>query len=391
MTKKVFLVVILSVFFGVIFVLFGCQNKRNKMVESSCDKFKTVIIPGTRDINIQNDGVICDLDFIILEEKEKSYFGHVSKLRVHQERIFVLDSRHAKAVFIYTIEGKHIATVGDQKGRGPHEFVNVSNFEIDYVNDQLLVIDDFGYKFMIYDLDGNFLKRVDSDIVPGYAALLPNGYIVHAKASHQYRISGQSDNYIFITDDNKSIVKEGFDYDDNENMNILVLDILRAHYDGTINFAPKFRDTIYTVSADLITPKYAIEYGNTQIISKNRIDELGSAFDLFKLMDAGLMCFMGTHVESKDILYLALGYWDNAIYVFYNKKTNNTIAISHSANITKYEYEILKILCSDDDGYLYGAFNFANIEELVKIFPDLEKMDTTKDYNPIIFKYKVNI
>ena len=158
--------------------------------------------------------------------------------------------------------------------------------------------------------------------------------------------------------------------------------------DGGFNFAPKFRDTIYSVSFEAITPKYAIDYGNNKKIPKKTIDALGDSRDLFKLLNGGSTCFMGDHVESKDFLYLLLGDYDNSINVFYNKQTNNSIALSHKAEIDEYEYELYTILCSDGE-YLYGAFNYADIDELSKLFPKLQKLAAEDDTNPILFRYKV--
>jgi hypothetical protein len=332
------------------------------------------------------------LDYIIPEAKENSYFGNVLKLRVYKDRIYVFDRLYAKALFIYTTEGKHVATVGDKKGHGPLEFICIENFEIDYVNNQLLTIDGFGCKFMIYDLDGNFVKRIDSNFPLSNAVLLPNGYILHAKPAFSYRTPPLKNNYqIILADDKNRIIKQAFEYDDHKKMNIQIFDIISAQPDGGFNFAPKFRDTIYSVSSESIIPKYAIDFGNNRKIPKSKIDELGNLDDLFDLFDAGNTCFLGKHIESDNFLHLALGSHENQIYVFYNKQTSNTISLMARAEITEYEYELYRILCSDSEGYFYGAFNFADIDELINLFPGIKKPDAAEDMNPVLFRYKVKI
>ncbi len=382
MKEMRFLIAILAIVFN------GCGNGKKQMVDKN-DGVKTILIPEV--VEVKDVDIIRDLNYVILEAKENSFFGHVSKMRVYQDRIYILDDRHAKSLLIYTIEGKHIATVGGKKGRGPREFVSVTNFEIDYVNNQLVVMDNFGRKFMIYDLDGNFVKQINSDIPVFDAALLPNGYIVHAKPTWEYKIPGQSNCQIIIANENKQVVKEGFEYDDNENLNIHIYDIITSQLDGGLNFAPKFRDTIYSISFESILPKYAINFGNNRKISKNTIDNFGSAFELYDLLKNGNTCFMGNHVESKDFLYLLLGRHHNSIFVFYDKQTNNTIAIANKAKVDEYEFELYTVLCSDSEGYFYGVFNFADMDEIIKLFPEIEKLDTVEDMNPILFRYKVKI
>ena len=365
----------------------GCRNVKNQKIEKN-DNIKTVIIPKV--VDAEDVDIISDLDYIVLEAKENSYFGNVTKMRVYQNKIYILDEMHANALFIYTIEGKHIATIGDKKGRGPLEFESVKNFEIDYANNQLAVIDNFGYKIMIYDLEGKFIKRINSEMTVLNTVLLPNGNILHAKPTGDYNAPLTSNCQIIITGENNQIIKEAFEYDDNKNLNIHIPEIITAQFDGGFNFAPKFRDTIYHVSSESITPKYAINYGDNRKIPKSTINTLSDIRDLYKLIKNGNTCFLGTHVESKDFLYLSLGF-PYPIYVFYNKDIDKTIAISTKANITEYKFELYQIGCSDADGYFYGAFNFADIDEVSKLFPELKKIDTKEEPNPILFRYKVKL
>jgi len=367
--------------------LTGCASNQKNGVNTG---IKTVVIPKMGDAKIID--IISDLDYIILEERENSYFGHVSKLRVHQNKIYILDNTYANALFIFTIDGKHIATIGDQKGSGPFDFVKFSNFEIDYLNNQILTMDNFGWKFMIYDLEGNFVKRVNSDISISDAVLLPDDYILHAKSTCLNGFN-KDNKQIIIVDKNKKIVSERFEYDDNKNLCIGITNgFIVSQFDGTFNFAPKYRDTIYTVSFNTITPKYAIDFGNNRKISKRTIDHLGSVDELEKLLEFGSTCFMGGHVESEDFLYLTLGYLNNRKYVVYNKQTNRAITLSCDAEKWEYIYELSKILCSDSDGYFYGAFNVAiDLNRFFNSLPGSPKINTIEERNPILFKYKIKM
>jgi hypothetical protein len=368
-----------------LFFCFSCHNTSKQYIENQDNShIKTILIPEVQAAETIN--IIDQLESIILEEKENSYFGYVTKLRVFQDKIYVFDGRYAKSVFIYTLDGKHIATIGNQRGNGPLDFVSVSNFEIDYVNKKLIVMDNFGQKFMIYGLDGNFIERVGSKISITDAVLLPNNNFIHAKARYSYRISGQSNNCIFVTDKNNNMIKEGFAHDDNKNLKIHSYGIINALPNGEINFAPMFRDTIYRLSFDSISPKYAIDYGKNKKILKSQIDKLQSPNELFQLIEDGGMCFIGDNVESEDFLYLFIGYWMNPVSVFYNKRNNNTIAVSHKNDIY---FDLYSVLCSDNEGYFFGAFNNNEIDELISLFPNLKELEDKTDLNPILFKYKI--
>ncbi|MDR2569285.1 MAG: 6-bladed beta-propeller [Oscillospiraceae bacterium] len=374
-------------FFFFLFIICSCKNDKWLKHEDT-GGLRTITIPSL--LNANDVDIIDDLDYIILEEKENSYYGHSSKVRVFRNRIYIADLMFAQSLFIYSKEGKHISTIGTNKGRGPLEFLSLTNFEIDYENNQLLVLDNRGSKFMVYDLDGKFIKRIDSEIPVTTAALLPNGYIIHAKSSFEYKVSGQSNSCIFITDDNKKVIKEGFEYDDNKNLAIRNSNWFNSRLDGGISFAPKFRDTIYRTYFDSIVPKYAIDYGRNKALSQKQIQKLTSSSELNELTKAGNLCFFGNHVENDGHLYLKLES-QNPVFVFYNKKTSNTVAFNQKVIIGDPWREMYSLLCSDEEGYFYGAFNLTKLDQIIELFPELEKIDKSRDLNPILFRYKVKI
>ncbi len=374
----------------VIVLLAGCVS--DQLMVGSGNNITTVVTP--KPVNAKDIDIIKDLDCIILEAKENAFFGYVSKLRIYRDKIYVLDDRHANALFIYTMEGKHVATIGDKVGRGPQEFVQLSNFEIDYANHQILTMDNFGHKFMIYDLEGNFIKQVNSDIMVSQAALLPNGNIFHAIAPYLTHIDNEN-RRIIVVDENKKIVHKKFEYKINKNLRFSNDDIIRSQLDGSFNFAPLFRDTIYAiVSSDeslQIIPKYAIDFGDNRHISQKMLNRLRSTDELKELAREGFTCFFGDHVETEDFLYLRTGFLPKQ-YVFFNKHTNSTIAIYTETRMGQYEHELYNIFCSDDDGYFYGALNLSrNLSDFFKLLPVKPEIDLSEEINPILFRYKVKI
>ena len=364
------------------------------ILSDSFEDLVSIVVP--EPINAIDAKIIDDLAYIVLEEKENSFFGHVAKMRVYKDRIYILDAYFANSLFIYTIDGKHIATIGNNKGGGPLDFVKIVNFEIDYVNDLILTVDNFGRKFMIYDIEGKFVKRIDIRLPIFNAALLHDGHILHARAAWEYRRDFRNIHQVFITDESGQVIKEKFENAGNRNLKIHVTDIIRSHIDGSFTFAPEFKDTIFCVSFESIRPKYAIDYGKNRKLSNNTLRNLNDHTELFNQIYNGFMCFMGIHVENSDFLFFVLGESDNQIFVFFNKLTHKTISISHKTNrlaggyVTRnYIPDLYTVLCSDSDGYFYGAFSNVGVEDLLELFPELIKLEQTRDLNPIIFRYKV--
>ena len=67
------------------------------------------------------------------------------------DRIFIFDSYKANALFVFDKKGKYITQIGSP-GMGPGEFAYLAGFDIDIINNNIIIYD-FKRKFMYYDLD----------------------------------------------------------------------------------------------------------------------------------------------------------------------------------------------------------------------------------------------
>lgn len=83
--------------------------------------------------------------------------GHVSKVMIFEKILFIHDSHYAKKIFAFNLEkeGEFMFSIGT-KGKGPEEFLRVSDFSIDSLDRQLIVIDAIQRKISYFDLTGEF-------------------------------------------------------------------------------------------------------------------------------------------------------------------------------------------------------------------------------------------
>lgn len=83
--------------------------------------------------------------------------GNISKAMIFRNILFILDSHYAKKIFAYDLEreGMFMFSIG-AKGKGPGEFLQVTDFTIDSLNQQLLIIDSIQRRLSYFDLNGNF-------------------------------------------------------------------------------------------------------------------------------------------------------------------------------------------------------------------------------------------
>ena len=135
--------------------------------------------------------------------------GRVDKIKIFKNILFVLDMNYAKMLFAYDLKqnGKFIFSIGN-KGKGPGEFLKLSDFTIDSINNQLLVTDIQLRKISYFDLNGNFQKENLLKFSP---------IKIHSHKDYLFFINNaqkEKDMGIKITDKNLKVLKEYFSYKD---------------------------------------------------------------------------------------------------------------------------------------------------------------------------------
>ena len=142
-----------------VFVLFvtitGC-GKSKKQLSASVDTMsvKEIVIRES-DITKKEIGDFLTLDsYIILSNQE--LFGEVSRIIIDDEQIYLMD--HIQRIFCYDMSGNLIYKI-DQRGQGPHEYVNANDFGIDRISEKLFIYDDQVRKMLVFNKQtGNYIS-----------------------------------------------------------------------------------------------------------------------------------------------------------------------------------------------------------------------------------------
>ena len=375
------------VFFSSIMLSFTCcTSSHTKPLNSQKGVLKCEVVELNDPLEIDQVNIIDTVRFLKLEDKENALFGHITKLRVYQDRIFILDKRYALAVLIYDREGKHIKTL-NSKGRGPGEYLYLSNMEIDYQNKHVIILDNFLSKIIFFDFDGNFVKEIISQAGAEKAACLKNNFTVHAKFADDYwKDRSKNDRIqIIITDKNGEIIKKQFHHEESADLHIQLQDVIRGLPDTTVNYAPVLQDTIYSVWEDgTLHAKYALNY-------KNKVNEnfkiSGKHGDLMREIIKGKNAYLGFHIETERYLYCKLGIGWKCNPVFYSKKSKKAIVISRERGNTQ---DLFEPLAGEGDCF-YGMILPSQIKKIgySNAVIDKHNLDVNEDSNPLLFYYKL--
>lgn len=82
--------------------------------------------------------VFDSIKIISLETKSESLIKDISRLIVHDNKYYILD-RPMSRVLVFDEYGTFISKI-DNKGNGPNEYVGLSDFDIDTINHQILLL-----------------------------------------------------------------------------------------------------------------------------------------------------------------------------------------------------------------------------------------------------------
>ena len=63
---------------------------------------------------------------------------------------------HSERLSLFDMNGKYLCDIGS-KGQGPEEFTRIRDV---LVHDNLIYVQEMGYRFKVYDWDGNFVKKL---------------------------------------------------------------------------------------------------------------------------------------------------------------------------------------------------------------------------------------
>lgn len=321
------------------------NSSQNRFSHVSNDSISTISVNLSETVPF--DSVLNNFKCIKLETNDNCLFSSISKMRVYKDKIYLCDRRGTKFIFIYDTSGKHLKTINNQ-GRANNEFIAIENFEIDYINEKLVVNDDPGSKLLYYDLDGNFEYSVPVKWKLQDYAVLSNGRFLRARNSCSNILNSPDntdlDHLLVFSDSLYAIDK------------ICDLKFLISNYnylistpDGSALFLPTFSDTLYTITNDGYSPLYKIDIGDSH---KMNIDQ-AAKFDDFMQMwsaeaDNSKTFTTGGLAQTDRNVHLLLGF-GCIKSLFYSKQSGNSAVIDETL--------FLGDIAGDENGMFWGSID----------------------------------
>lgn len=97
-----------------------------------------------------------------LESDTNTLVGNIDKVILSKDRIYIMDAKSTKAIFIFDKFGKFVNKI-TRKGQGPDEYIELLNMFYDEYENTINIISYSGiagrFKIMSFDKEGNILKK----------------------------------------------------------------------------------------------------------------------------------------------------------------------------------------------------------------------------------------
>lgn len=297
----------------------------------------------------------------------ESLVGSVSEIKLYGDTLYILSD---VSLYLFKTDGRFITRI-NKEGRGRGEYVNITEFEIDRKNNNLLIFDR-STGMLRYTMDGKFIDKTPIKGMPQEFALLPGGdYLFYSP----YDIDGLKG--LWVTDSKDNFKRQLLGLKDYKQQVVTADYKLACINDSLVGFmGPEKADLFYHITDDTIVTAYHItshfsSAGVTEGVGEEQV-ELPSYTKSY-------------YCESDELfMFVMVGITDGvAIRTIYDKRTGQVMhpfaANSKAASDPEYKYPNFV------NGYKNYFFNtisvksILNNERLKAQYPDI-----TEESNPVI-------
>lgn len=319
----------------------------------------TITVPLNRNSGtIKMSDIVDSLEYIRLETTEECLIGKVDRIIPLEDYFLLVDRRKTRSVFIFDRAGKFVRKIAF-RGRGPQEYIALTDADYDTDAKRLIILDSFGRKLLFYSLDGEFVKKIDLNSAFQKMAYIGSGKIaLYADYNKVYHFETRSGfpNIVFL-DTNTGEMKGDLFFDKDINPKGIIISLsnnFSKFSQQASAFIMPLSDTIYRLSEDgRIERQYFVDLGPEKkaarpMIMKMATDSRRKAGDAGKAYDEATYPVLIECLETKDVIYLFYTLNDLKFYGFYYPSTQEFIeAVDVSGS--KFSYSDIPIV-NDFDG-----------------------------------------
>ena len=366
--------------------LSACQGNRkyvpNLPDDISVDSMKTI------DVKI-SDKVYDHLDQWLEADKyiklpSDPLIAEIRDIHIENDRIFVHDKLHQMAC--YDINGNFLWKI-DALGAGPGEYVGINDFMVKKKKKEIVLYDNLGQKLLYYSIqNGEFIrsKRLREPNPTDMA--YKDGTYFYDNRFHNNYPEEESLHYSLLTShDGIHVVQGFFNHDENETAIRLSAPKKFYYSDSLLLYCRDFDNKVFQISEDGIKARYQINLPDplpSSYIEKGVLDR--------EMLERDYSSWLCNIYECGRLLYFCYSYGDAFMVSLYDLYKHELI---YSGRRMEGQPDSKLPLYLQIDGVYKGQFfgiltpefiDWVNQDQEGKYYPDILKGFNSEEDNPVI-------
>lgn len=249
--------------------LFACNANRPDTTAPT-----TKIIVDTGDKHpVSDTEFFSHTDLIPLETNDKSLLADISKIMFEDDFMAIADY-NSNQICLFDYKGRHIRTIR-HVGRGPKEYISLSEATLDKENRRFIIFDDKTAKLKFYTYDGEWAGDKE------YELLVHDMTVSDGKLYLLNSPSLNNKKYVTVLPLNEdSGTLPIFNFTRPQNCSLYPAGSRISNCGRNVMLSQRFDYTIYEVVGDEVVPKYTVDFGVqdcTNVVNEMVGDQLEKA------------------------------------------------------------------------------------------------------------------
>ncbi len=195
-----------------------------------------------------------DVKYVQLETIDEAFISEIGKLILTSNHLIIADRTNmaTERLLVFNLNGKFITLI-QKVGRGPGEYVSISDFDYDPINKCITVLDSYQKKVIQYSIDGLFIREVLLDFSPyNLAFIQQNNYIFSSPLQLVNPDSNGNLKNLTVCNLDFKTIKKIASPGKPSFYNPKLLRLLRLYtYDNNLRFKQPFENRIYGLDKNL--------------------------------------------------------------------------------------------------------------------------------------------
>ncbi|WP_421984945.1 6-bladed beta-propeller [Roseivirga sp.] len=376
---------------------FGCSNPKS----TNSDFLQTISIDPSKVVTVTADQIFSNIDYVILSNDDH-IIGSISKIKLFDDQYFVLDADYTNSLYVHDSNGLFITKIG-MEGVGPEEYQDINDFTIVTVNGSpqiwLLDIGRGYFTLVIYDLNGNFITKIKSNLMANFIEYFDSGLLLFSTAN-QCNDDFCSDK--FVTDLDLNVLSVGSKpldfYEENWIEPRQPISVSNTQASIT-TYGQNSIESIDTETGAIVKDIF-IDFGDSQIPEELMTTFGGSYEQYHNALNKSKFCYeIDNLFRNKDALYFSFDYGNRTLF-FLSTQAHDDDLIFENIKLSNDSQLTLNLGIDGSDGntlfsqlnpeYLQATFeeNESFLKNNKSIFKEIsEKL--TKDSNHVILRLEL--